>query len=229
MAAEDQQPEHDTPPMPPPRNLRRVGLVAVVAAIVIAVFGILQRRGHEAEVKQWTQQQAIPTVAVITPRQGPSVQRLVLPGTVQAWYEAPIYARVSGYLKRLVLRLRRPREKGRPACRDRRSRPRCATGGGAGQAEFGARGGQSQGSREPVRRVRPISAGGTRPRASSRYRNRRPSKPTTTARSRVSTLRQRKSLPTRARSTGSRRWKNSRGSLRPSTASSPRVKPISAP
>ncbi len=99
MAAEDQQPEHDTPPMPPPRNLRRVGLVAVVAAIVIAVFGILQRRGHEAEVKQWTQQQAVPTVAVITPRQGPSVQRLVLPGTVQAWYEAPIYARVSGYLK----------------------------------------------------------------------------------------------------------------------------------
>ena len=99
MAAEDQQPEHDTPPMPPPRNLRRVGLVAVVAAIVIAVFGILQRRGHEAEVAQWTQQQAIPTVAVITPRQGPSVQRLVLPGTVQAWYEAPIYARVSGYLK----------------------------------------------------------------------------------------------------------------------------------
>ncbi len=99
MAAEDQQPEHDTPPMPPPRNLRRVGLVAVVAAIVIAVFGILQRRGHEAEVKQWTQQQAVPTVAVITPRQGPSVQHLVLPGTVQAWYEAPIYARVSGYLR----------------------------------------------------------------------------------------------------------------------------------
>ncbi len=99
MAAEDQQPEHDTPPMPPPRNLRRAGLVAVVAAIVIAAFGILQRRGHEAEVAQWTQQRAIPTVAVITPHQGPSVQRLVLPGTVQAWYEAPIYARVSGYLK----------------------------------------------------------------------------------------------------------------------------------
>ena len=99
MAAEDQQPEYGTPPMPPPRNLRRVGLVAVVAAIVIAAFGLLQRRGHEAEVAQWTQQQAIPTVAVITPRQGAAVERLILPGTVQAWYETPIYARVNGYLK----------------------------------------------------------------------------------------------------------------------------------
>ena len=63
------------------------------------MFGILQRRGHEAEVAQWTQEQAIPTVAVITPRPGAAAERLVLPGTVQAWYEAPIYARVNGYLK----------------------------------------------------------------------------------------------------------------------------------
>jgi membrane fusion protein, multidrug efflux system len=97
MASEDHRPPHET--APPPRNLRRVGLIAVVAAIVIAVFGILQRRGHEAEVAQWTQDQAIPTVAVITPKVGAATQRLVLPGTVQAWYEAPIYARVPGYLK----------------------------------------------------------------------------------------------------------------------------------
>ncbi len=99
MASEDQQSEHVRPPMPPPRNLRRIGIVTIVAAIAIAAFGILQRRGHEAEVAQWTQQQAIPTVATIAPRQGPPVQRLVLPGTVQAWYETPIYARVNGYLK----------------------------------------------------------------------------------------------------------------------------------
>ena len=62
---------------------------------------IFQRRSHEAEVRQWTQEQAVPTVAVITPRAGASTQRLVLPGTVQAWFEAPIYARVNGYLKKL--------------------------------------------------------------------------------------------------------------------------------
>jgi len=97
MALQDPHPPHDT--APPPRNLRRIALIAVMAAIAIAAFGILQRRSHEAEVTQWTQEQAIPTVAVISPRAGAATQRLVLPGTVQAWYEAPIYARVSGYLK----------------------------------------------------------------------------------------------------------------------------------
>src|SRR5580692_10513243 len=89
---------HQTTPLP--RNLRRIGLIAVLAAIAIAAFGILERRSHEAEVTQWTREQAIPTVAVITPMTGATSQRLVLPGTVQAWYEAPIYARVSGYLKK---------------------------------------------------------------------------------------------------------------------------------
>jgi RND family efflux transporter MFP subunit len=97
MASQDPHPPRDT--ASPPRNLRRIGLIAVLAAIAIAGFGILQRRSHEAEVAQWTKEQAIPTVAVITPRAGAATQRLVLPGTVQAWYEAPIYARVPGYLK----------------------------------------------------------------------------------------------------------------------------------
>jgi RND family efflux transporter MFP subunit len=96
MACDD----HRARPETPPRNLRRVGVIAVVAAIAIAAFGILERRSHEAEVTQRTQEQAIPTVAAITPKTGATSQRLVLPGTVQAWYEAPIYARVSGYLKK---------------------------------------------------------------------------------------------------------------------------------
>ncbi len=99
MASEDHRPHRDTAPTAPPRNLRRIGIIAAVAALVIAGFGILQRRGHEAEVTQWTQEQAIPTVAIVTPKQGSAAKRLVLPGTVQAWYETPIYARVNGYLK----------------------------------------------------------------------------------------------------------------------------------
>jgi RND family efflux transporter MFP subunit len=101
MVSEDHRPHQDATsiPPPPPRNLRTIALVAVAAAIAIALFGIMQRRSHEDEVKQWTQEQAIPTVAVISPQQGAAVQHLVLPGTVQAWYEAPIFARVSGYLK----------------------------------------------------------------------------------------------------------------------------------
>ena len=97
MAAEDRQSAHGA--APPPRHLRRNGLIALVVAVAVATFGIFERRSHEAEVAQWTRDQAIPTVAVITPRAGAVTQRLVLPGTVQAWNEAPIYARVSGYLK----------------------------------------------------------------------------------------------------------------------------------
>jgi len=83
----------------PSRNLRRVGLICVMAAAAIAGFGIFQRRSQEAEVAGWTRERAVPSVAAITPKLGAASQRLVLPGTVQAWYEAPIYARVPGYLK----------------------------------------------------------------------------------------------------------------------------------
>src|SRR3984885_9346163 len=98
MAEADHAPKPTAPP-PSSRSLRRFALIAVTAAVVIAAVGILERRGHEAEVKHWTQEQAVPTVALISPERGASTQHVVLPGTVQAWYEAPIYARVNGYLK----------------------------------------------------------------------------------------------------------------------------------
>ena len=82
------------------RGLRRLGLFAAVAAIAVAAGGVVERRHNEAAVKQWTDAQAVPDVAVLTPKTGPAVQDLTLPGTVSAWYEAPMYARVSGYLKK---------------------------------------------------------------------------------------------------------------------------------
>jgi RND family efflux transporter MFP subunit len=86
-------------PSRPPRGLGRIGLLALLVAIGVAAGGIMERRSHESEVAKWTDEQAIPTVAVIAPKIGPAQQSLVLPATVQAWYEAPIYARVTGYLK----------------------------------------------------------------------------------------------------------------------------------
>jgi RND family efflux transporter MFP subunit len=80
-------------------GVRLVGLCALVVAIVVATAGIQARRRDEAAVRQWTEAQAIPEVAVITPKAGPAIEALTLPGTVEAWYETPIYARVSGYLK----------------------------------------------------------------------------------------------------------------------------------
>lgn len=82
-----------------PRGLRLVGLCALVVAIVVVAFGIVERRQNEVTVAQWTEAQAIPEVAVLTPKSSPAVAPLVLPGNIQAWYAAPMYARVSGYLK----------------------------------------------------------------------------------------------------------------------------------
>jgi RND family efflux transporter MFP subunit len=91
----------EAPGQPPEstRTLRRAGLATLVIAVVIAVGGIVLRWLHERNVAQWTDTQATPTVSIITPQRGVSGQQTVLPGNIQAWYEAPIYARVSGYLK----------------------------------------------------------------------------------------------------------------------------------
>ena len=86
-------------PTPPASRTRWVAAIALIVAIGIALAGILQRRHQESDVTKWTVEQAVPIVATITPKQGVSDQQLVLPGDIEAWYEAPIYARVSGYLK----------------------------------------------------------------------------------------------------------------------------------
>ena len=49
---------------------------------------------------RWTADQAIPEVTVVIPQRASSAEPLVLPGNVRAWVEAPIYARVSGYLQK---------------------------------------------------------------------------------------------------------------------------------
>src|ERR1700728_1177017 len=95
METPGKQPE----PPPPAGKTRWVAAIALLVAIGIAVAGILLRRHQQSEVTQWTVEQAVPTVATITPKQGVSDQQLVLPGDIEAWYEAPIYARVNGYLK----------------------------------------------------------------------------------------------------------------------------------
>ncbi len=51
-------------------------------------------------VKQETLDQSIPTVAVIQLKRGAMKDEIVLPGNIQAFVDAPIYARTSGYLKK---------------------------------------------------------------------------------------------------------------------------------
>jgi RND family efflux transporter MFP subunit len=99
LVSEHPRPEKDAAPAHSRRSLRRLGVVAVAVAIAAAAVGILQRRGHEAAVAEWTTGRAIPTVAIIAPAHNGAGGKVTLPGNIQAWYEAPIYARVNGYLK----------------------------------------------------------------------------------------------------------------------------------
>ena len=82
-----------------PPGLKRVGVAALAVAAGVAALGVLTRVQADQAVKSWTQAQAVPTVKLITLAGGAGAQTLVLPGDVQAYNSAPIYARVSGYLK----------------------------------------------------------------------------------------------------------------------------------
>ncbi|MDE1150029.1 MAG: efflux RND transporter periplasmic adaptor subunit [Azospirillaceae bacterium] len=84
---------------PNPRRLALLGVTALVAAGAIVVFGITTRAHADKELVQWNADQAIPTVALANVTRDTKAQVLSLPGTLQAYNKAPIYARVSGYLK----------------------------------------------------------------------------------------------------------------------------------
>jgi RND family efflux transporter MFP subunit len=85
------------PNQAPTPGLRRAGIIALVLAISVAAAGILYRLNHERELKKEVDAQHV-SVQVVKPQYGPSSQTLTLPGNVRAYFDAPIYARVSGYL-----------------------------------------------------------------------------------------------------------------------------------
>src|SRR5579864_5014579 len=71
-------------------------LFAVLALAVVVVWGISSRRKANAQLSQETRELAIPTVTVVHPKPGAPMQEIVLPGDMQAYIDAPIYARTNG-------------------------------------------------------------------------------------------------------------------------------------
>jgi RND family efflux transporter MFP subunit len=82
-----------------PVKAGRAILFLVVAAIAITASGISGRRRGDEPLNQWTQEQAIPRVAVVTPQRGGSTRELVLPGNVEAFFTASIHGQTSGYVQ----------------------------------------------------------------------------------------------------------------------------------
>jgi RND family efflux transporter MFP subunit len=95
--------EHDDqqePIVPPdPRRLKRIGVVAVTLAAAVVAMGVGLRLSGQSNVARWSKTQALPTVSLVHFTAGTTGDSISLPGNIQAFNKAAIYARVSGYLK----------------------------------------------------------------------------------------------------------------------------------
>lgn len=80
------------------RNLRRAGFAAAGMLGAILIIGAYTRFVEADDLKSWTREAQIPTVALISPKAGGAGHGLVLPGTMQAYYDARLYSRVPGYV-----------------------------------------------------------------------------------------------------------------------------------
>jgi RND family efflux transporter MFP subunit len=92
------------PPDPaPPIHLRpKLTLFAASAAAlaaIIVIVGISNRKVADAKLSEWTEAQAVPVVAAALPDTRGKRTTLDLPGRLEAYTQAQMYARVSGYLK----------------------------------------------------------------------------------------------------------------------------------
>ncbi|MGF6919341.1 efflux RND transporter periplasmic adaptor subunit [Paraburkholderia sp. 40] len=95
MSSESAFPTHT----PPRRPLRIAGVIGLLIALGIVVGGVALRAVDARKLKTWTEAQAIPTVSLIQPMRDPNGPSLQLPGRLEAFTRAPIFAQVSGYLK----------------------------------------------------------------------------------------------------------------------------------
>jgi RND family efflux transporter MFP subunit len=95
------QAEGSRPAPSGPRPVHGV-LILVVALLIVAaivIAGVVPRLRAKAEVRIETDNLAVPAVNVIHPKRGSPQQEIVLPGNIQAFIDAPIYARTNGYLQ----------------------------------------------------------------------------------------------------------------------------------
>lgn len=89
------------PADPKRKTIRSLRIGAAVTAVVVTGLvanGIMVRMQAHADQESFAVAQSVPTVTVVRPQSAVSGNLLTLPGTLQAWYSAQIYARVPGYL-----------------------------------------------------------------------------------------------------------------------------------
>lgn len=81
---------------------RRGRLIASLGLLLCALYlgyRIYDGRNDAAALHRETIEEAVPTVTIVLPKPVPPTETITLPGNIVGWYEAPIYARVTGYVK----------------------------------------------------------------------------------------------------------------------------------
>jgi RND family efflux transporter MFP subunit len=81
-----------------PRGLRTTGIAIGALALVVVLVGTLVRSHNLTDARQWSAAQATPSVHLVSPKPADAISTLVQPGTIEAWTEAKIFARVPGYI-----------------------------------------------------------------------------------------------------------------------------------
>jgi RND family efflux transporter MFP subunit len=81
------------------RRMRWVGGAFVCLAVVVVAHGMVSRAAQNSRLHALTEAEAVPTVAIVAPTDAQDHAGLDLPGRLEAYIRAPIYARVPGYLK----------------------------------------------------------------------------------------------------------------------------------
>jgi multidrug efflux system membrane fusion protein len=89
----------ELPPAPPRKALIMVGVFLLLLLLAGAIT-LWLRVSHDHALANETERETIPNVAVVYPQSEKPDEELVLPGSLQAYEESPIYARTSGYLVR---------------------------------------------------------------------------------------------------------------------------------
>ncbi|WP_404713915.1 efflux RND transporter periplasmic adaptor subunit [Sphingomonas sp. MMS24-J13] len=82
-----------------PRGLKTAGMVAAGVAVLIVGIGFWTRASDASEAQHWSDARAVPTVHLVPVKASTARDPLTLPGTMEAWNAAKIYARVGGYLR----------------------------------------------------------------------------------------------------------------------------------
>jgi RND family efflux transporter MFP subunit len=86
-------------PRKPRRGLAIAGVAGLLVVVLVVASGLWNRNASEAKLKEWTDAQAVPVVSVVQPTNSANKSSLDLPGRLEAYTRAPIYARVGGFLK----------------------------------------------------------------------------------------------------------------------------------